>query len=66
MRTLRTILLLVPAALTGAGLPAADSQRLELVRTVQLDGAEGRLDHMAIDARGGRLFADRPGGGGSP
>jgi sugar lactone lactonase YvrE len=50
------MLAVVLAALAGLALPAADSGRLELVKTVQLDGAEGRLDHMAIDAKGGRLF----------
>src|SRR5262249_9660027 len=42
--------------LTGPALSAAGSDRLELVRTIQLEGAAGRLDHMAIDAKGGRLF----------
>src|SRR4051812_18373618 len=56
MMTLRATAAVALAALAGPALPAADSERLELVRTVQLEGAEGRLDHMAIDAKGGRLF----------
>jgi len=52
MTTLRTTLAVVLAALAGPALPAADSDRLELLRTVQLEGAEGRLDHMALDAKG--------------
>jgi sugar lactone lactonase YvrE len=56
MTTFRTTLAVVFAALTGPALSAADSERLELVRAIQLEGAEGRLDHMAIDARGERLF----------
>ena len=56
MTTLRTTLAVVLAALTGPAMSAAGSDRLELVQTVQLEGAEGRLDHMAIDTKGGRLF----------
>src|SRR5262245_27165161 len=56
MTTLRTTLAVVLAALAGPAVAAADSERLELVRTVQLEGAEGRIDHMAIDAKGRRLF----------
>jgi DNA-binding beta-propeller fold protein YncE len=56
MTTFRTTLAVVLAALAGPAVTAADSERLELVRTVQLEGAAGRLDHMAIDAGGGRLF----------
>jgi hypothetical protein len=61
MTTPRTSPAVVPlavvlAVLTGPALPATASDRLELVQTVQLEGAAGRLDHMAIDAKGGRLF----------
>src|SRR5262245_35958616 len=56
MTTLWTTLAVALAALTGPAVSAADSERLELVRTIQLEGAEGRLDHMAIDAKGERLF----------
>jgi DNA-binding beta-propeller fold protein YncE len=41
-----------------SGTPAApaDSSALELIQTVPLKGASGRLDHLALDARGSRLF----------
>jgi DNA-binding beta-propeller fold protein YncE len=35
---------------------AADSDPLVLVQTIKLEGAVGNLDHLAVDARGGRLF----------
>jgi DNA-binding beta-propeller fold protein YncE len=47
------------AALTAyASAPAraADAEPLVLVQTIQLKGAVGNLDHLAVDARGGRLF----------
>jgi DNA-binding beta-propeller fold protein YncE len=47
------------AALTAyANAPAraADSDPLVLVQTIKLEGAVGNLDHLAVDARGGRLF----------
>jgi hypothetical protein len=56
MTALPKTLAVLVVGVTGLAIPAADSGRLELVRTVQLEGAEGRLDHMAIDARGDRLF----------
>jgi DNA-binding beta-propeller fold protein YncE len=56
MTTLRTTLAVGLAALAGPALPSADSPRLELVRTIQLTGAESRLDHMAIDMKGDLLF----------
>lgn len=56
MTTLRATAAAEVAALTGPATSAAGSDRLELVRTIQLQGAEGRLDHMALDAKGGRLF----------
>jgi sugar lactone lactonase YvrE len=52
----RTLLAVALAALGGTVAQAADRGRLELVQTIQLEGAEGRLDHMAIDGKGGRLF----------
>jgi DNA-binding beta-propeller fold protein YncE len=42
-----------------AGLAAAarpEPPALELVQTIPLQGAAGRLDHLALDARNGRLF----------
>jgi DNA-binding beta-propeller fold protein YncE len=35
---------------------AADSDPLVLVQTIPLKGVIGNLDHLAVDARGGRLF----------
>jgi hypothetical protein len=34
-----------------------ESLPLVLVRIIPLPGAEGRFDHMAVDVRGGRIFA---------
>jgi DNA-binding beta-propeller fold protein YncE len=36
--------------------PAAGQTRLELVQTIPLQGKPGRLDHLALDAKGQRLF----------
>ena len=35
---------------------AAEPATLELVQTIPLKGAAGRLDHLAIDTKHGRLF----------
>jgi hypothetical protein len=35
---------------------AAEPPTLELIQTIPLQGAAGRLDHLALDARGSRLF----------
>jgi DNA-binding beta-propeller fold protein YncE len=43
------------AALAAAA-PAAEPTTLKLLQTIPLKGAPGRLDHMAIDSKGGRLF----------
>ncbi len=41
----------------AAGLaPARGAQALRLLQTIPLPGVEGRLDHMALDAAGQRLF----------
>jgi outer membrane protein assembly factor BamB len=47
-----TLLWLLLAAATSAAEPAT----LELVQTIPLKGAAGRLDHLALDTRGNRLF----------
>src|SRR5207253_444957 len=36
--------------------PVAGQTRLELVQTIPLQGKPGRLDHLALDAKGQRLF----------
>jgi DNA-binding beta-propeller fold protein YncE len=49
--------LLAWLSLVGCGLAAeADPPALELVQTIPLKGAAGRLDHLALDAKGDRLF----------
>jgi DNA-binding beta-propeller fold protein YncE len=49
--------LLTSLALVGIAQSApADPASLELVQTIPLKGAAGRLDHLALDAKGGRLF----------
>lgn len=53
------------AALISAAIPAASQdtpvneefQPLVLVRIVPMPAAEGRIDHMAVDAKRGRVFA---------
>jgi DNA-binding beta-propeller fold protein YncE len=51
--TVATVLLLV----LGSGpVWAAEPATLELLQTIPLKGATGRLDHMAIDSKNGRLF----------
>jgi DNA-binding beta-propeller fold protein YncE len=42
---------------SGAGVnAAAESATLELVQTIPLKGGAGRFDHLALDAKGDRLF----------
>jgi DNA-binding beta-propeller fold protein YncE len=56
---LHLVALTLAAALTAhAPEPAlaADADPLVLVQTIQLKGVVGNLDHLAVDARGGRLF----------
>jgi hypothetical protein len=44
------------AAPTGVAPSADDNQPLELSKKIGLRGPPGRLDHLALDARGSRLF----------
>jgi DNA-binding beta-propeller fold protein YncE len=46
------LLLALSAGITTAGEPAT----LELLQTIPLKGGAGRFDHLALDAKGGRLF----------
>jgi DNA-binding beta-propeller fold protein YncE len=46
------LIVLPTLATIHAGTPAS----LQLVQTIQLKGAPGRVDHMAVDNRHGRLF----------
>jgi DNA-binding beta-propeller fold protein YncE len=56
----RCLLALVATALVvaawAAGTRAADPAPLARVQTISLKGPGGRLDHLALDARHGRLF----------
>lgn len=56
MKTMRMTAAVVFAALAGTSTRGEGPGRLELARTIPLEGAEGRLDHMALDAKGDRLF----------
>src|SRR5260370_34781213 len=56
-RTLSWLVLAAGLLLLGVrSMPAAEPATLELVQTIALKGAPGRLDHLAIDTRHGRLF----------
>jgi DNA-binding beta-propeller fold protein YncE len=46
----------VVAALAFTAAASAQPPRLELVQTIALDGKAGRLDHLALDTKHGRLF----------
>jgi DNA-binding beta-propeller fold protein YncE len=55
--TLASSALAAALLLLGAGpAPAAEPATLELIQTIPLKGAPGRLDHAAIDSKHGRLF----------
>src|SRR5437764_1022842 len=47
--------LLAALVLTGQAV-AAEPKALELVSAIPMKGEPGRLDHLALDARGQRLF----------
>src|SRR5207245_1784835 len=51
---------LLPGALAGGG-HAQESATLKLAQRVALPGANGRLDHFAVDVKGRRLFVAAPG-----
>jgi DNA-binding beta-propeller fold protein YncE len=44
------------AWMSSAGIWAADSPSLELVQTIVLKGKTGKLDHLIVDGKGGRVF----------
>lgn len=56
----RQILVVIFVSLVGAGggmtRAASDTGRLRLVQTIPLPGVEGRIDHLAVDLAGQRLF----------
>ncbi len=47
---------IVAMILIAAQATAAEKPPLELVRTIPMPGVEGRIDHMAADIQGNRLF----------
>jgi hypothetical protein len=49
-------LFLAPALAMTAAARAAEKPPLERVRTIAMPGVEGRIDHMAVDVEGSRLF----------
>src|SRR5689334_14481732 len=57
-KTAHRLLVAVPIMLLPAGLTAraAEPASLRLIQTIPLKGVAGRLDHMAVDNRHGRLF----------
>jgi DNA-binding beta-propeller fold protein YncE len=52
----RLVTLAALMAYATAPARAADPAPLVLVQTIPLKGAPGNLDHLAVDAKGGRLF----------
>jgi DNA-binding beta-propeller fold protein YncE len=58
MLRLVTLAALAAAPMAHAAEPAraADTAPLVLVQTIKLKGVVGGLDHLAVDAKGGRLF----------
>lgn len=44
------------AAEAGMTLPASATDPLQLVQTIPLPGVQGRIDHLAVDVAGRRLF----------
>jgi signal transduction histidine kinase len=57
-RTHARALAVAPLAILAwaAGAAAAEAPALKLVQTIPLKGPAGRLDHLALDGRHGRLF----------
>lgn len=52
----RTVFVLVIGLVLGVKVMAAEPATLELLQTIPLKGAPGRLDHVAIDRTHARLF----------
>lgn len=50
------MLCLVPSLATTVPARAAEEPPLERVRTIPMPGIKGRIDHMAVDVEGSRLF----------
>lgn len=61
MNTLRFTAASVALLLAAGQASAADSDALSLVQTIPLKGVAGKLDHLAVDKDGARLFvANKP------
>jgi DNA-binding beta-propeller fold protein YncE len=61
MNRLHFAALSVAVMLVAGKAPAAESDALVFVKTIPLKGVAGKLDHLAVDARGQRLFvANKP------
>src|SRR3954467_15318837 len=61
MKKLSLVLLIAVAAFgcssqTDDTSQGTETSALSQVQTIQLPNVEGRIDHMALDAQGGRLF----------
>ena len=65
MRLVDAVLGLITAAalLTASAIAAEAEPPLTLERTIPLDNVVGRIDHMAVDAAGKRLFVAELGNG---
>src|SRR5690242_20634687 len=50
-------LAILAAVLLALSLRAQETNALTLVRTIPLPDVHGRIDHLALDTRGHRLFA---------
>jgi DNA-binding beta-propeller fold protein YncE len=48
--------LLIALAIRAIDVRAQDSSQLRMVQTIPLPNVEGRIDHMAVDVKGQRLF----------
>jgi hypothetical protein len=49
-------LLLLGATRSGPEAPEQDKAPLELVQSIPMEGVQGKIDHLAVDAKGKRLF----------
>ena len=47
---------LIGTLLLGSGAARAQNGPLRLVQTIPMPGVEGRIDHLAVDLKGQRLF----------
>jgi DNA-binding beta-propeller fold protein YncE len=48
--------LFLVAVLSGPEAAAQDKAPLDLVQTIPMEGVQGKIDHLAVDAKGKRLF----------